>query len=742
MEALKKIGSVRTRVLRDGHISEVPADTLVPGDIVILEGGDVVTADLRILKASKLECDESLLTGESVPVSKNSDLVSEQVSTDKQRNMLFKGTSLTRGHGEAVVVATGMKTKLGDIAKLVEGAKKEITPLEKRLNRLAQSLVWAILIIVALVSLLGYLRGQDLFLVIEMAIALAVAAIPEGLPIVATIALSRGVMIMAKRNALVQKLSAVETLGGTSVIFSDKTGTLTQNKMTVTELDLLDSNPEARQKALMVASLCNNASIENNTDIGDPMEVALLRIAEQEGKPHSELITNYPQMKEVAFDSESRLMATYHKLNSNFIVTVKGAPEAVLKVSTKNLSAAEQQTWLDKSADWAEKGYRLLAAAYKEVSNIEEDSYSNLIFLGFFVLLDPPRKEVGQALLQCKKAGIKVIMVTGDHPATALTVAKQVNLVSENESKAVIGDDLNQETNLFDVNVFARVSPQQKLDLIELYQKQGNIVGMTGDGVNDAPALKKSDIGISMGKRGTQVAHEASDIVLKDDAFATIVQAIEQGRIIFSNIRKFVFYLLSCNLGEIAIIFFASLIGSDLPILPLQILFLNLVTDVFPALALGMGSGDSHVMLHKPRNPKEPFLTKSHWFRIIFYGIVIGLSVLTCTYIANTYFYLGAHQKVSVAFFTLALAQLWHVFNMKGVRASLWKNTITRNPYVWAALLICLLILLTASYIPVIARALHLTALPHPVWGVILVMSFCPLIIGTLIRYFQRMIKN
>lgn len=780
MEALRSLTQVTAKVKRDGQIQEVLAEEIVPGDIVLLEGGDLVTADLRLIEASKLQADESSLTGESVPVSKQVEPIQDGVPLAERSNMLFMGTAITRGSCEGVVVATGMNTELGRISSLVEEAKEESTPLEKRLDQLGHKLIWVTLAITALVAIIGFLRGKELFLMIETAIALAVAAIPEGLPIVATIALARGVMRMAKRNALINRLSAVETLGATSVVCTDKTGTLTENRMTVTRIVLESDEVEivgeefsnkgkfihngktvdpltnnVLRQALEVGILCNNASLQEEADgknkvLGDPLEVALLVVGAKAGIYRSNLLKISPEVREEAFDPAHNMMATFHEENGRFRVAVKGAPESVLEVCSHvpcfdgeiELSPSLQQRWLDRTKELAEQGFRVIALATKTVDRAESNPYDHLTFLGLSGLLDPPRLDVGQAILQCRESGIRVVMVTGDYPSTALSVASTIGLIDKNDIEVIHGKDLKSPDQLSErerfrvlrAPIFARVSPKQKLDLIAIHQKNGSIVAMTGDGVNDAPALKKADIGIAMGKRGTQVAREAADMVLKDDSFSTIVIAIEQGRIIFGNIRKFVFYLISCNVSEIMIVSLASFAAIPLPILPLQILFLNLVTDVFPALALGMGEGDKQIMRYPPRNPKESILTPWHWLEIGGYGLIITLCVIGALLVALKWLQMEEQRAVTVSFLTLAFVQLWHVFNMREKGSAFLRNDITRNSFVWSALGLCIVLLLAAVYLPGFADVLHVVHPEKEGWILVLVMSSIPWVVGQILK--------
>ena len=782
IDALRKLGSVNSRVRRDGRISEIPAGELVPGDIVILEGGDIITADLRIINASRLQADESVLTGESLPVDKTADELPLATSLADRRNMLFKGTALTRGSGEAVVISTGMETEIGKISSLVAGTEQEETPLEKRLNQLGNWLVWVCLIIAVFVVATGLMAGQELFLMIETGLALAVASIPEGLPIVATIALARGVWRMAKRNALIKELAAVETLGATSVICTDKTGTLTWNRLTAVKyaiagatLDIDAHSSETKelyvdeggkfyqpeeqvnlQKILELGALCNNAEItlsENGQlekSVGDPLETALLAIAAKSGLTRESLAQQFPEDKEVSFDSDTKMMATYHRLTQHYRVAVKGAPESVINAcntlvtgdGVTPLTEEERAKWHGQNEEMAAKGLRVLALAEKEVKSLEEEPYAALQLVGLVGLMDPPREDVKEALAQCREAGIRVIMATGDQAVTAQAIGKAVGLVDDENASVIHGLDFpdfsqlseQEKERLATTQLFARVSPAQKLDLIALHQERQSIVAMTGDGVNDAPALKKSDIGIAMGLRGTQVAREAADMILKDDSFASIVHAVKQGRIIFKNIRAFVMYLLSCNLSEVMTVTFAMLIGLPLPLLPLQILFLNLVTDVFPALALATGEGNTTIMENRPRHKGEPIMSKAHWLAVSGYGVIMSCAVLGALYLSLTVLGLPETESVTISFLTLAFAQLWHVFNMRARNSGFFGNAIIKNPYIWGALILCTLILMLALFTPLIAEVLKLSNPGMNGMGLVIAMSLLPLLGGQVVR--------
>jgi Ca2+-transporting ATPase len=769
MEALKDLGRVNTVVIRDGVMQQIPADNLVPGDIVIFEGGDIVTADIRLIEAAKLQADESALTGESLPISKQIEVLALETPMMERSNMVFKGTAITRGAAKGVVSGTGLNTELGRISELVSEAESQQTPLEKRLNALGGRLAGVVLVIACLIAIAGILAGRDTYLAIEVAVALAVAAIPEGLPIVATIALARGMWRMAKRNALIARLSAVETLGATSVILTDKTGTLTENRMEVTEIRLsgadITTNAMEAQDAgtksllddlLTTAVLCNNASVQETPDgdmhaVGDPTELALLIAALQRGKRREDLVEATPEIDEVPFNPDTKLMATFHRNNTEVLVAVKGAPESVVPICQHlrtpdgdvPLTEHERMKWLECASELGNRGLRTLAIASKTTSDTGEEPYADLVLLGIAGLEDPPRDGVKSAIDRCHSAGISIVMVTGDHLATARNIACETGIIdsSSDPGRFVNGTDLDDLLGLQDpdsllsARVISRATPEQKLNLIDFYQKQGYVVAMTGDGVNDAPALKKADIGVAMGIRGTAVAKEAAHMVLQDDELGTIVEAVGQGRAIYENIRKFVVYLMSCNISELLVVSLATVAGAPLPLLPLQILFLNLVTDVFPALALGVGEGSTSLMKSKPRPPSESVLTRSLWIRIGLQGTVISLTVLSAMAIAVFYLHFDADRAVTVSFCTLAFAQLWHVFNMRGNISHIISNEITRNIWVWIAIAFCTGLILSAIYSPLASELLKLTDPQIEGWLVIVPMSLIPLFLGPLVRH-------
>ena len=785
MEALEKLNEVAGRAIRNGEIRNLNATELVPGDIVLLEGGDLVTADCRLITASKLQANEAALTGESLPVEKSTQSVKESTVLAERSCMVWKGTEIVRGSATAVVVATGMKTEIGEVTALVSETEDEKTPLEADLDRLGNRLILVVIVVALVIIGSGLAAGRELFLMVETAIALAVAAIPEGLPIVATIALARGMMRMAKKNALMRHLAAVETLGSTSVICTDKTGTLTIGSMDANQIETwegseaIDATPsESARRILTVGALCNNASLGGSSDpshpgsgdtSGDPIEVALLDAALRVGIDRSVLVESTPEIGEEAFDADVKMMATYHRRDDELYVAVKGAPERVIASSTHFLTAGGKKPLDDDSiAEWkrrndrhAGSGLRLLACAektylYSETpgatsggsaafATTDYEPYSDLTLIGFVIFRDPPREEAKHAIAACRSAGVRVVMITGDQAATASAIADEVELI-DGDRRAIAGSDWDGTDNLDEsrrreilrTQVFSRFSPRQKMDLIDLHQKNGAVVAMTGDGVNDAPALKKADIGVAMGIRGTQVAREAADIVLKDDSFSTIVEAVREGRVIFRNIRSFVTYLLTCNLSEILLVTTASFLAIPLPILPLQILFLNLVTDLFPALALGIGEGDNRVMESRVRPKGDPIVDRKRWFEISGFATTMAISVLASLLIAIRVLGLPSESAVTISFLTLALTQLWHVFSMRPRGARLFRNEITKNPFIWGALILCIGLLLVALYVPTISAVLELEAPGIEGWSVAVGMSLAPFFVGSIRDVFRR----
>jgi Ca2+-transporting ATPase len=700
----------------------------------------------------------------------------------ERSSMLHKGTSVSRGSGVGVVVSTGMDTELGRVSALVEEAEDEATPLERRLAALGRRLVWVTLALAALVAGSGLLSGRPPLLIVETAIALAVAAIPEGLPIVATLALARGMWRMARRNALVERLSAVETLGSTTVVLTDKTGTLTENRMRVTRIALPGADVELAGEGgaraftaggepvdppalpplddlLRVAVLCNASSLgdpaEGGAPSGDPTETALLAAARAAGLERDALLERWPEEEREAFDPAKKMMATVHGTDGGRLVAVKGAPEAVVEASSRvrrqegdaELSDGERRRWIERARAMAEDGLRVLAVAERRSPGEPGDVFRDLTLLGLTGLLDPPRRDVRASVEACRVAGIRVVMVTGDHPATARNVAAAVGIAGPDD-EVLEGRELDREApagdarrrRLLDAHVYARTSPEQKLMLLDLHQEEGDVAAMIGDGVNDAPALKKADIGVAMGRRGTQVAREAADMVLQDDRFGTVVAAVEQGRAIFDNIRKFVVYLLSCNVSELMVVTLATLAGAPLPLLPLQILFLNLVTDVFPALALGGLEGAEGLMRRPPRDPDEPVLTRGHWWAVAGHGAVLTAAVLAGLALALGRPGAETGDAVTISFLVLAFGQLWHVFNMAGPTSGVLRNEVTRNGIVWGAVLLCVGLILAAVHVPIVADVLSVEPPDRGGWALVAGLSVAPLAVGRAVAVGRRLV--
>jgi len=770
MKALKEMDISVSKVWRDNALKEIPSERIVPGDVLELEAGDMAMADARLMEVNQFEIDESALTGESLPVEKNIEILEGDVSLADKINSIFKGTSVVKGNARAIVTGTALQTELGKITQLVEAAKQHDTPLEKKLQGLTKILMLITAAFASIFIITGLLQRKQFYLIVETALALAVAAIPEGLPVVSIIALTYGMLRLAKKQVLIKRLASVETLGGINTIFTDKTGTLTENKIDVNRLVFFDEeitinksskdigtaitkNNAGFEKLLIISTLCNNAVSapeENNKKyLGDPIEIALLQFVNLCKTNAATINASYPRIAEEPFSSETKLMATLHKKDARNFVAAKGAVEKLINKCTLYyvadkvvpLTEADKESFLNKAEVIEAQGSKVLAFAFKEADNISTDNFlSDLTLAGLIGFLDPPRMEVVDALQSCRDAGIKVIMITGDHPATALNIAEKIKL-SEKENVVINGAALNTklpDEKLFAATIFARVTPKQKLDMVSLYQKQGNIVAMTGDGINDAPALKKADIGIAMGIRGTQVAKETAAMILKDDSFTSIVAAIMQGRVIFKNIKNFLMYLLSCNLSEIFIVFFYGLLNFPFSILPLQILFLNLVTDIFPALALGLGTGNNLIMKIPPRNPQQPIVIKRDWFTINVYAVLLALPIMLVTWYCSYYLKYAPQLCNNISFFSLALSQLWHVLNLSSRKISFFYNEITRNKFTWAATLLCIVIMAVFYFISPLNKYIGLQMLSINTWVIITATSIAPVF---LIQLFKRVFK-
>ena len=752
MNALKKLSAVPGKVLRNGQIQEINSEVIVPGDIVYFEAGDMIPADGRIIKSFQVQIDESALTGESLPVEKSVNAIPIDTTLAERCNMGYKGTFSTKGNGYMIVTSTGMNTELGKIASMVHSADQSSTPLEKKLQDFSKKLIWITVGLVVIIFIAGLLDGQKFIEMLETSIALAVAAIPEGLPIVATMALAQGMLKMAKFNVIVKKLSAVETLGGTNVICTDKTGTLTQNKIEVSTIVTAANNTESLELINRIAVLCNTAELQKSNgevkEIGDPLETGLLKFAVKNSIDIEKYRREFQKIKEEPFSSETKIMSTLHLNSKERIIYSKGASEELLKRCSHildsngivELNNENRNHWIKKAEELAFSGLRVIAGAFKPNASEAQDLSQNLVFVGLYGMIDPPRAEVFDAIKECKTAGIKIVMITGDHPATAKNIALKLGIANNEEFKVMIGKEMHdfdlltneEKNNWIETSVFARVSPKQKLDLVTVFQERKNIVGMTGDGVNDAPALKKADIGIAMGLRGTQVSQEVADMVLKDDSFSSIVIAIKQGRIIFENIRKFVVFLLSCNLSELLVIATASVLNLHFQLFPLQILFINLVTDVLPALALGITEGSDAVMNRPPRNINEPIIDKKKWISIFFYSVVIGAVSIGAVFFSH----LTVHKTElwnpelcnNILFFTLVFSQLLHVLNMSD-GTSFFRSEVMKSKYVWGAIIISVIILLGLYAIEPVRTVLSIYMMSVSDWLIISGASILSLVI-------------
>jgi len=787
MEALKSLAAPSARVIRDEQLVNIPAEEIVPGDVLVIETGDRIAADAAILESSNLQVDESLLTGESVPVEKaalkNHKFLIEPFD---KKTSVFMGTIVTGGRGKAVVYATGMKTEMGHIADMIQNIEDDETPLQKRLAHLGKFIATGCLLICAIVSITGFIRGEKLFNMLLSGISLAVAAVPEGLPAIVTISLALGVQRMLKRNALIRKLPAVETLGCASIICSDKTGTLTENKMTVRKIYasgyqlsvtgngynlegsfLNDNRPfdplrvEGIKLALEIGALCNNSVItrpaaettalgkikpifskQDTLKIsGDPTEVALTIVAAKAGITQSGLSAAYERIDEIPFDSDRKCMSIVCKNSKGELyVFTKGAPDIIIDkcnriMSAKGIIKLDELTRrsITKINDgMANNALRVMGLAFKKLETGSYKSDKNLendlVFVGLMGMIDPPRKEAVVAVQKCKLAGIKPVMITGDHKLTATAIAKELNIFCEGDN-VLTGAELDamNEKQLEEiaptVSVYARVSPKHKLMIVRVLKKLGHIVAMTGDGVNDAPAVKEADIGVSMGITGTDVTKEASAMVLLDDNFATIVAAVEEGRVIYNNIRKFIRYMLACNLGEVLTMFLGMIMWLPIPLLPIQILWVNLVTDGLPAIALGLDPAESDIMQRKPRGAKEHIFSQGLLKLIVSRGIFIGLSTLG-VFVSILYFVNDVELARTGAFMTLVMTQLIHVFECKSETKTIFEIPLLNNVPLILAVLCSLVMILGVIYIPLFQGIFETVPLGLNEWLLILGFSF------------------
>ena len=787
LEALQKLSAHVSKVIRNGKMEVIPAKELVPGDIVVLDTGDYVPADLRIIEAVNLKSQEASLTGESVPVEKSANTIEqEEVDLGDRENMLFSSSLITYGRGKGIVVETGMNTEVGKIAGIINSAEETQTPLQEKLNKLGKTLGIAALVICAIIFVIGLLYGKDPIEMFMTAVSLAVAIIPEGLAAVSTIVLAIGVQRMVKRHAIVKKLPAVETLGSTTVICSDKTGTLTQNKMTVEKIfyngKLLDAE-EVKQnidtnleKLVYISMLCNDTKISANNELtGDPTETALVDMGFNL-QFEKNIYDKNPRIKEIPFDSDRKLMTTVNKINNKYVVLTKGGVDELLAKCNKYLYDGEERNDLENykkvitknNEDMAKDALRVLSMAYKEIDheptdeemkNIEQD----LIYVGMVGMIDPPRLEVKDAVDKCKKAGIKTVMITGDHKITAIAIAKSLGIL-QSEEEALTGAELEKMSdedltkNIRKYSVYARVSPEHKVRIVKAWQANGEIVAMTGDGVNDSPALKTADIGCAMGIVGTDVSKEAADVILTDDNFATIVSSVEEGRRIYDNILKAIQFLLSSNVGEVITLFVAILItpllgnlfGIDInlivPLLPIHILWINLVTDSLPALALAVDPPQKDVMDRKPNKNKSVF-TKGMIWRIVYQGILIGVITIVAFIVGLatpdenlpvieelTNEEIKVEIGQTMAFCVLAFSQLVHVFNVRDNKTSIFKTGIFSNKQLILAVLASAALMLGILLIPALRHVFSIPVLPVGNILEIVVLSLMPLIVVELFK--------
>ena len=814
LEALKKLSEHAAKVIRDGKEQIIPARELVPGDIVIIETGDYVSADLRIVEAVNLKAQESSLTGESVPVEKEIMAIEgTEIGIGDRVNMLFSSSLITYGRGKAVVVETGMNTEVGKIAGMLNNTEKQETPLQTRLNSLGKTLGIAALVICAVIFVIGLLQGKSVVGMFMTAVSLAVAVIPEGLVAVSTIVLAIGVQKMVKKHAIVKKLPAVETLGSSTVICSDKTGTLTQNKMTVEKIFCNDTTVDLEKvdatddfnKLVYNCMLCNDSRIlENGENTGDPTETALIDMALKQDYEQS-IYRENKRVEEVPFDSERKLMTTVNENNGKYTIYTKGGVDELLKICNSYLFKGEVKTNIDEYANWirennedmAKDALRVLAFAYKEIDHKPSKEEmktieSGLTFIGMVGMIDPPREEAKKAVEKCKHAGIKTVMITGDHKITAVAIAKKLGIL-ENENEALTGlelDKISDEQLTKDIrkySVYARVSPEHKVRIVKAWQANGEVVAMTGDGVNDSPALKTSDIGCAMGKVGTEVAKEAADVILTDDNFATIVSAVEEGRRIYDNILKVIQFLISCNVGEVIVLLLATLFApaiaswfgiSDVTmiqvLLPIHILWINLVTDTFPALALAFDPANKDVMNRKPIKKDEGIFTKGRTFRIIYQGVMIGLLTLIAFLIglatpddklptmisyenqvisaeeidnldevlANGGEYISKEEiKIEIGqtmvFIVLAFSELVHVFNIRDNKNSIFKTGILGNPIlIWAVLFSAFLMVIILT-VPALRHVFSIPILPLGNMIEVMALVLAPIAIVELLKLFK-----
>ena len=753
LEALKKMSAPNAKVRRNGKIREIEASKVVPGDIVMLEAGNYVPADCRLIDSYNLQIEESSLTGETLPTSKQADIIlNANTAMGDLKNMAFATTIVVNGHAEAVVVETGMNTKVGQIAGMIIENESPETPLQKKLGEVGKTLAITCMIICGLIFLIGIWKQIPITEMFMTSVGLAVAAIPEGLPAIVTIMLSIGVTKMAKKNSIIRKLPAVETLGCSSVICSDKTGTLTQNKMTVTQIrnavGLAKNND--RRFILELGTMCTD-TIESQEVIGEATEVAITNAAVEINLRKRDLYYQMQRINEISFDSKRKMMTTIHKIGSKYRIITKGAPDVLIKRCSKYYQSgriepifSKRDALQEQNQIMAEDALRVIAIAYKDVEKLPREINSETIeneltFVGLIGMIDPPREGVKEAVKTCRKAGIKTVMITGDHLQTAKAIAKELGILRKGDL-AINGETLEKmsqqelERNIMRYSVFARVSPEHKVRIVKAFQSTGAVVAMTGDGVNDAPALKNADIGIAMGKGGTDVAKNASDMVLTDDNFVTIVEAVKQGRNIYDNIKKAVHFLLATNIGEIVAIFVGLLLGIKSPLLAIQLLWVNLVTDSLPAIALGLEKAENNIMNRLPRNPRKSLFADGLWGKITTEGVMIGMLTLVAFSIGNNLYSIEVGR--TMAFLSLGILELVHSFNIKG-EESIFKTGLFENRYLVGAFVLGTLLQVVVVVISPLAQIFDVVPLNSVQWLMTVIISILPVVIVELQKKFN-----
>lgn len=745
LEALKKMTAPNAKVRRNGRVQEIDATLVVPGDIVILEAGNYVPADCRLINSYNLKIEESALTGETIPSLKDSSkILKENTAMGDLCNMVFATTIVVNGHGEAIVVETGMNTRVGKIAGMIIEDESPETPIQKKLAEVGKILAIACIIICVLIFVIGIFKKIPIIEMFMTSVGLAVAAIPEGLPAIVTIMLSIGVTKMAKKNSIIRKLPAVETLGSSSVICSDKTGTLTQNKMTVTEIRNCfgRANSNERKFILELGTMCTDTTEERINGklgfVGEATEVAISNAAMEEGVSKSFLYDEMKRINDIPFDSKRKMMTTIHKYGNEYRIITKGAPDVLLKRCSNCYSGGQIVPIFSKKDDineqnnqMAEKALRVIAVAYKDVEKLPEmqDVEKDLIFCGLIGMIDPPREGVKEAVRTCRRAGIKTVMITGDHLQTAKAIAKELGILKRGDL-AIDGETLERmsqhelEQNIMDYSVFARVSPEHKVRIVKAFQSTGAVVAMTGDGVNDAPALKNADIGIAMGKGGTDVAKNAADMILLDDNFVTIVEAVKQGRNIYDNIKKAIHFLISTNIGEIVTIFFGLVLGIKSPLLAIQLLWINLVTDSLPAIALGLEKEEENIMSRLPRNPKKNLFADGLWWKIIIEGAMLGIFTLLAFSIGNRLYSVEVGR--TMAFLTLGILELVHSFNIKS-EESIFKIGVLENKYLVGALVLGVILQVIVVVVSPLAQVFSLVPLTGMQWLYTILIAVAPI---------------